>query len=126
MMLLSDKGRKPAIDNWQEVALHVVQRVRTELTASRIRDARDEEMLQQVMAGYEELRGGSSVSTPPASLLIPVKLRREAVALDLFTMITTLGTPLDITLQELRIETLFPAGPRDRDGLAALDGVAAD
>jgi len=35
----------------------------------------------------------------------------------MFTTITTLGTPLDITLQELRIETLFPASGHDREAL---------
>jgi hypothetical protein len=28
---------------------------------------------------------------------------------NLFTTIATLGTPLDVTLQELRVEMLFPA-----------------
>ncbi|MBP8310476.1 MAG: XRE family transcriptional regulator, partial [Burkholderiaceae bacterium] len=32
-----------------------------------------------------------------------------AVTLDLFTTITTLGTPHDVTLHELRIESFFPA-----------------
>ena len=29
--------------------------------------------------------------------------------LDLFSTLTTLGTPLDVTAQELRIESYFPA-----------------
>lgn len=33
------------------------------------------------------------------------------------TTIATLGTPLDVTLQELRIETLFPADARTRQTL---------
>ena len=27
-----------------------------------------------------------------------------------FSMVTTLGTPQDITLQEIRVESFFPAG----------------
>jgi transcriptional regulator with XRE-family HTH domain len=121
MMLLSPDGLKPAIENWDEVALHVVQRVRTELTVSRVRNREDDEMLEQVMAAYEGLRHTPLAARDPTSILIPVKLRRDRLALDLFTMITTLGTPLDITLQEMRIETLFPAGERDREALAALE-----
>ena len=49
-----------------------------------------------------------------------MKLRRAGVALDLFTTITTLGTPLDITLQEIAIETLFPATAASRDALSAI------
>ena len=37
-----------------------------------------------------------------------MRFRKGAVALELFTMIATLGTPQDITLQELRIESFFP------------------
>lgn len=45
---------------------------------------------------------------------------------DLFTTITTLGTPLDITLQELRIETLFRVNGSARAALrAAVDGAQA-
>jgi hypothetical protein len=46
---------------------------------------------------------------------LPLKLKRGEVALDVFT---TLGTPLDITLQELRIETLFPVDEPARRTLA--------
>jgi hypothetical protein len=34
--------------------------------------------------------------------------RKHDVSLRLFTTIATLGTPQDITLQELRIECFFP------------------
>jgi hypothetical protein len=36
-------------------------------------------------------------------------LRRDALTLRYFTTLTGLGTPHDITLQELRIESFFPA-----------------
>jgi len=42
-------------------------------------------------------------------LLIPVRLRLADVELRLFTTIATLGTPIDVTAQELRIETYYPA-----------------
>lgn len=35
-----------------------------------------------------------------------MRFRKGAVALELFTTIATLGTPQDITLQELRIESM--------------------
>jgi len=34
---------------------------------------------------------------------------KDAMKASFFTTITTLGTPLDLTTQELRIESLFPA-----------------
>ncbi len=40
---------------------------------------------------------------------LSVHLRVAGVDLRFFTMLATLGTPLDITAQELRIESYFPA-----------------
>ncbi len=42
--------------------------------------------------------------------------------MSLFSTITTLGTPLDVTLQELRIEALFPADRRSEQMLDELSG----
>jgi hypothetical protein len=69
------------------------------------------------------IAAGAEISAEPAphaasSILTPVKLRREDKVVDLFTTITTVGTPLDITLQEVRIETLFPATAAARAWLA--------
>ena len=46
------------------------------------------------------------VSTAP---LLPVEFRKGDLALRYFSALTSLGTPHDITLQELRIEAFFPA-----------------
>jgi transcriptional regulator with XRE-family HTH domain len=120
-MLLAPTGLRPHLENWAEVAGHVVHRTRSELAQSRARDAEDEALLEELAAAAPELREPSERTRPPA-ILVPLKLRRDAVALDLFTTITTLGTPLDVTLQELRIETLFPADARGKAALGALAG----
>jgi hypothetical protein len=41
-------------------------------------------------------------------LLIPVELKLGEQTLRLFSTLTTLGSPQDITLQELRIEAFHP------------------
>jgi hypothetical protein len=42
-------------------------------------------------------------------VVIPVHLRKGDLDIRLFTTITSLGTPLDVTAQEIRIESYFPA-----------------
>jgi hypothetical protein len=37
-----------------------------------------------------------------------MRFRKNETALSLFTTIATLGTPQDVTLQELRVECFFP------------------
>ena len=40
---------------------------------------------------------------------VAVQFRKGDLAMDFFSTVTTLGTPLDVTLQEIRIECFFPA-----------------
>ncbi|GJJ00804.1 transcriptional regulator [Duganella rhizosphaerae] len=42
---------------------------------------------------------------------LATKIRKNGVELNLFSSITTMGTPHDVTVHELRIETFFPADP---------------
>lgn len=113
----SSLGMRPYLKNWEAVARKVFGRLRRELGGAHARDAIDEALLRETEPAYRELR------TPVAGdealpLLVGVQFRRGDLELDLFTTIATLGTPLDVTLQELRIETLFPADPRTRSVLA--------
>ena len=47
--------------------------------------------------------------------VLPMHFQKGATKLRLFTTIATLGTPQDITLQELRIESFFPMDDETRD-----------
>jgi hypothetical protein len=42
------------------------------------------------------------------SPVLPVHFQRDGISLRLFTTIATLGTPRDVTLEEIRIEFFFP------------------
>ena len=57
-----------------------------------------------------------------AGPVLPMHFRKGEVSLQLFTTIATLGTPQDITLQELRIESFFPM---NRETALVLRGWAA-
>lgn len=119
-MLLSVEGLRDVITNWHEVAGHVVRRTRRELTEIRTRDRDDETLLAELIAADSALPHVLPHNEHPTAVLLPVKLRRDALELNLFTTITTLGTPLDITLQELRVETMFPADEPSRERLVKL------
>jgi len=51
----------------------------------------------------------------PQDVIIPIEMRYGDQTLRLFTTITTLGSPHDITLQELRIESFHPADEATAD-----------
>jgi hypothetical protein len=56
------------------------------------------------------LRAVMSAAAPSAaeSPVLPMHFQKGGTRLEMFTTIATLGTPQDITLQELRIESFFP------------------
>lgn len=53
----------------------------------------------------------AAVPLPP---VVPVRFARGDRQFDFFSTVTTLGTPQDVTLQELRIECFFPANDATR------------
>jgi transcriptional regulator with XRE-family HTH domain len=115
-------GARRFIVNWDEVARHLLGRAERELGSATGDDA--------AMALLTELRGyaGDAVARRSAplsagDLLLPIHIRAGDLELRIFSTIMTLGTPNDVTLQELRIETFFPA---DEASERAWSRLAAD
>lgn len=115
-LVVSPHGFQQFIENWEDVAAQVVDRLRSELVGSGGHSEEDEALLAEV-AAVGPLRRASVASTPSPALLIPIKIGRGDITMSLFTTITTLGTPLDITLEELRIETTYPADASSKTAL---------
>ena len=118
-------GVRRWIVNWDEVARHMLGRAERELGASTDDPA--------AAALLSELRGyagspprRSSAALSAADLLLPIHIRKDTLELRLFSTIMTLGTPQDVTLQELRIETFFPADQASEQSWRTLIGTPAD
>jgi transcriptional regulator with XRE-family HTH domain len=62
---------------------------------------------------YQDLKSypipARSGPLPPDSVAIPFKLRHDGEVLSFFSTTMVFGTPVDITLSELALETFFPA-----------------
>jgi hypothetical protein len=112
-LLVSPKGDRAYIENWEEVACLSLARLRRELGGAHVRDSTDEELLKTIDAAWAELGDRPQVSEPHP-LLITVRFRRGELALNLFSTHATLGTQFDVTLQELRIEMFFPADEQSK------------
>jgi MmyB-like transcription regulator ligand binding domain len=69
-----------------------------------------DEALEELLGapGVPEEWGRAEVALPVTPVL-PIEFRTPDGTLRYFSTVTTLGTPVDITLQELRIECFFPA-----------------
>jgi hypothetical protein len=53
-------------------------------------------------------------------IVIPMHLVKDDVELRLFSTVTTVGAPRDVTVQELRIECFIPADDASEEAVAAL------
>jgi hypothetical protein len=112
-LLVSPKGDRAYIENWAEVARLALARLTRELGGAHVRDSTDEELLETIAAAWTELGDPPRISEPLAPF-VSVRFRRGDLALNLFSTHATLGTPLDVTLQELRIEMFFPADEQSK------------
>src|SRR5262245_44440835 len=102
-------GARRSIVNWEEVARHLLGRAERELGAAK--DDQTAVALLTELRGYAgpAVRKRESAPLSTGDLLLPIHFRKDALELRVFSTIMTLGTPTDVTLQELRIETFFPA-----------------
>ena len=105
---------RPHLENWAEVVRYFLRSVAADAaadgtaeTAALLARLRGYEGVDAVMAAGE----GKGAEGP----VLPMVFRRGKVQLALFTSIATLGTPQDVTLQELRIESFFPMDAATRE-----------
>jgi len=94
---------RPWVENWDEVAESLSQRVFREAVAG-VPDQRALELLSE-LSGAEAQRGLGTGNRLPFH---PVVFQKDSLRLSFFSMVTTVGSPLDVTAQELRIEAFFP------------------
>jgi transcriptional regulator with XRE-family HTH domain len=103
------QGLRPFIVNWEDFANHLLHRLHRETLAER--EGEQSTLLLNELMSYpsvSEIWQGDR-RTAQNALLLTTHLKRDDLDLKFFSTITTLGTPYDITLQELRLECLFPA-----------------
>jgi hypothetical protein len=104
------QGLQPYISNWESLGLSMLNRLRREAAAA-----------PQSGSGalLNELLSYPTVAEQwkhpdweqPLSPVLPMEIRKGELGIRLFTMIASFGTPQDITVDELRVETFFPADP---------------
>jgi hypothetical protein len=102
------EGVRRWIVNWLEVESHLLSRAERELSAAD--DPAGAELLAEIRSYASASTVADLPTAPrPGDLLLPIHIRMGDLDLRLFSTIMTLGTPHGVTLQELRIETFFPA-----------------
>lgn len=104
--LMSSDSLRPCIVNWPEVAHYFLRSVQA--------DARDDgdpqtlALLNRLLALPDVASLAEEPPAPTSTPVLPIHFARGDKSFRLFSTIATLGTPRDVTLQEIRVECFFP------------------
>lgn len=101
------RGVRRFIVNWAEVSRVLLDRAERELATAT--DSEATALLREIRGYAADVPRPQPRRLQPADVMLPVQIRTGAFEINVFSTIMTIGTPQDITLQELRIETFFPA-----------------
>ena len=107
--------------NWSAVVPALLERARREAVGG-VLDA-------DTAALVDRLRHRPEVTAllPDASIAVPtpvldLQFRLGGEQLSFFSVVSTIGTPIDITTQELRVEAFFPSDKRTGDAWRRISG----
>jgi hypothetical protein len=111
---LHPQGMAPRIENLAQWRAHLVGQVRRR--AEHTGDRRLAELAAE-LGGYP---GGEDASLPAASAVLPLRFRHESGTLSLFSIAAQVETAADVTVDELVIESFYPADADTAERLRAI------
>jgi len=115
---LHPEGLAPRIANLAQWRAHLLERLQQQIAATgdgALQELHDE------LAGYPSAGAGVRDSSGElAGVAVPFQLRTPADVLSFISTTTIFGTPVDVTLQELAVESFFPADTQTAQALQAL------
>lgn len=114
---LHPAGLAPRIANYWEWRAHILSRLRRQVELSG--DPVLAGLLDE-LHGYAAPRGQDHCAAVPSShagVIVPFELVTDDGILSFISTTTVFGTPIDITLSELALETFFPADQATADRL---------
>jgi hypothetical protein len=110
--LLDPKALRSKISNWEEVARYLISTTYAEILADG-GEPKALAFIEEIMAFPEVPSSFRRVRFEERpSPVVTIDYLVGGKALSVFTTIATLGTPQDVTLQEVRVECFFPADDR--------------
>lgn len=117
--LFDPRGLRPFVVGWEAVAAVMIERLHRERVgvATDAIGALIAELLAYPDVPQEFARPDLTAITEP---VMPLHLRKGDVDVRLITMVSTIGTPIDVTADELRVESYFPADDASDEWLRSL------
>jgi len=114
-MLFSPEGLQPCVVNWEALSSMLLMRVFREAQIPG-RDDRAGRLFSRLESMPSTPRNWREIAGRyPDGPTVDLVLEKDGRRYAFFTAITTFGTPQDVTLQELRIESYFPSDRATRE-----------
>ena len=121
-LICHPQALRPSIVNWEATAAALIQWLHRDLLRSA--DAGLQLLRDELLAYPDVPRNWRTLDLDaPTAPFLTIEMQRGETRLKFFTTLTTLGTPYDITLHELRIESFFPADDATDTALRSLQAV---
>lgn len=119
-LICHPRALRPSIVNWEATAAALTQWLHRDLLRSA--DPGTQFLLDELLAYPDVPRNWRALDLDaPTAPFLTIEMQKGDTHLKFFTTLTTLGTPYDITLHELRIESFFPADDATDAALRPLD-----
>jgi transcriptional regulator with XRE-family HTH domain len=114
-LMFHPRAFRPHLVNWEATAAALIQWLHRDVVSG-FADDETRRLVDELLAYPGVPRQWRALdldaSTAP---FLPVEFRAAELDLRYFTTLSSLGTPHDITLQELRVESFFPADEATED-----------
>jgi hypothetical protein len=112
-------GLAPRIANLAEWRTHLLARLhqQIEVTADQVLVELMNELRAYPTPSERKSGSSSAANRDYAGVVVPLELITESGVLGFFSTTTVFGTPVDITLSELALETFFPANSATAEAL---------
>ena len=108
-LMLEPGAVRSAVENWNEVAPALLERARREAVGG-VLDLATADLVQRLRTGPDaKVFAAAPRSIAPLVPVIDVQFNYGDGTLRWFSVVSTIGTPVDITAQELRLEAFFPS-----------------
>jgi transcriptional regulator with XRE-family HTH domain len=112
---------RDSVENWHEVVPALLDRARREAVGGVL-----DVVTAELVADLRSLPDVAALRREPAVVapvpVIDLRFRVGDDTLRFFSVVSTIGTPIDVTAQELRVEAFFPGDEDTRVRWAALSG----
>jgi len=109
---LHPDGMAPRIANLPEWRAHLLARLRRQAEAT------GDPRLFGLYSELEAYPGGEAQPPRPTDVVVPLQYRASGADLSFLSITAVIGTPMDVTVEELAIESFYPADAETAEALA--------